>query len=475
MSHVATTDVEVLGTEIAGEVLVPGDAGYDQARTLWNGGFDLRPSVVVRCAVAEDVSAAIGFARQHQLEIAVRGGAHSTGGLSGVDGGLQIDLSLMQDISVDPVARTCSAGGGATLAQRDAATQEHGLATTAGIVGHTGVGGLTLGGGMGWLTRKHGLALDNLVSAEVVTADGRVRQVSPDAEPDLFWAIRGGGGNFGVVTRFDFRLHPVGPIVQFGMFLWPVEQTEAVLRLARDVVAVLAPDLNVIIGGVSAPPAPFVAEEHHGRHCSGLLLTGFGTAAEHDAVVTRIRTELPPLAELVTPIPFVQLQQMFDEANAFGVHAYDKAIYVEELSAEVISVFSEHLPRKASPRSAVFIYRLDGAYSQVGDDDTAFGGGRSPRFCVFLLALADDEATLETDRAWARAFWDALQPHSIGGGGYLNGEADVAEDRVRSTYGAAKYQRLAAIKATYDPDNVFHRNANILPVPEPPRQRTPSG
>ncbi len=211
MSHVATTDVEVLRKEIAGEVLVPGDEGYDQARVLWNGSFDLRPGVVVRCAGPEDVSAAILFARDHQLEIAVRGGAHSTGGMSGVDGGLQIDLSLMQDVAVDPVARTCAVGGGATLAQRDGATQEHGLATTAGIVGHTGVGGLTLGGGMGWLTRKHGLAVDNLLSAEVVTADGRVRQVSRDAEPDLFWAIRGGGGNFGVVTRFDFRLHPVGP------------------------------------------------------------------------------------------------------------------------------------------------------------------------------------------------------------------------------------------------------------------------
>jgi FAD/FMN-containing dehydrogenase len=474
MSHVATTDVGLLRNEIAGEVLVPGDEGYDQARVLWNGSFDLHPGVVVRCAGAEDVSAAIIFARDHHLEIAVRGGAHSTGGMSCVDGGLQIDLSLLQDVAVDPVARTCAVGGGATLAQRDGATQKHGLATTAGIVGHTGVGGLTLGGGMGWLTRKHGLAVDNLVSAEVVTADGRVRQVSRDAEPDLFWAIRGGGGNFGVVTRFDFRLHPVGPMVQFGIFLWPVEHTDEVLRLARDVIAALAPELNVIIGGVSAPPAPFVPEEHHGRHCCGLLLTGFGTAAEHEAVVSRIRAELPPLVEFVTPIPFVQLQQMFDEGNAFGVHAYDKAIYVEELSPEVIAVMSEQLPRKASPRSAVFVYRLDGAYSQVADEDTAFGGGRSPRFCVFLLAMGDDEATMQSDRGWVRAFWEALRPYSIGGGGYLNGEAEVAEDRVRSTYGEAKYRRLAAIKATYDPDNLFHRNANIPPVPEPPRQRTPS-
>jgi FAD/FMN-containing dehydrogenase len=472
MSDVATMDVEVLRKEISGEVLVAGDAGYDEARTVWNGGIDLRPKVIARCATAGDVSAAIVFARRHDLEIAVRGGAHSPGGNSVVQDGLQIDLSLMQGVTVVPVARRCSVGGGATLAQRDTATQEHGLATTAGIVGHTGVGGLTLGGGMGWLTRKHGLAVDNLVSAEVVTADGRIRHVSPNVEPDLFWALRGGGGNFGVVTRFDFRLHPVGPMVQLGLFFWPVAETAEVLRLARDVIATLAPDLNIIIAGVNAPPAPFVPVEHQHQPCCALLVTGFGTAAEHEAVVTRIRRELAPMCELVTPMPYAQLQQMFDEANAFGLHAYDKAIYVEELSTEVISVVREHLSRKASPRSAMFVYRLDGAYSKVAEGDTAFGGGRSPRFCMFFIALADNAELLDADRGWVRAFWDALVPYAMGTGSYVNGESELADDRVRSTYGEAKYERLAGIKATYDPDNVFHRNANIRPTPRPPRQRT---
>ncbi|MGH3986746.1 MAG: FAD-binding oxidoreductase [Actinomycetes bacterium] len=475
MTDVATVDVDVLRNEISGEVLVAGDRGYDQARTVWNGAIDLRPRIIVRCASAGDVGAAIGFARAHDLEIAVRGGAHSTGGNSVVQDGLQIDLSLMKDVTVDAVARRCTVGGGATLADRDTATQVHGLATTAGIVGHTGVGGLTLGGGMGWLTRKYGLAVDSLVSAEVVTADGRVRHTSPDEEPDLYWAIRGGSSNFGVVTRFDFQLHPVAPMVQFGLFFWPLEQSAEVLRLARDVISTLAPDLNVIIGGVSAPPAPFVPEEHHHRPGCALLLTGFGTAAEHEAVVARIRTDLPPLVDLVTPMPYVQLQQMFDEDMAFGLLAYDKAIYVEELSPQVISVVTEHLPRKTSPRSAMFVYRLDGAYSEVGDDDTAFGGGRSPRFCLFLIALADNQGMLDADRGWVRAFWDALVPHAMGIGSYINGETEFPDDRVRSSYGEAKYQRLARIKAVYDPDNVFHRNANIRPAPQPPQQRASEG
>ncbi|HEX7188235.1 MAG TPA: FAD-binding oxidoreductase [Actinomycetes bacterium] len=470
MSHVATLDVEVLRKEISGEVLVAQDDGYDEARTVWNGAIDRRPAVIVRCATASDVSAAIGFARGHELEIAVRGGAHSTGGNSVVQDGMQIDLSPMNDVSVDVAARRCSVGGGATLAQREEATQAHGLAVTAGIVGHTGVGGLTLGGGMGWLTRKHGLAVDNLVSAEVVTADGRIRHVSADEDSDLFWAIRGGGGNFGVVTRFDFRLHPVGPMVQFGLFLWPVGRTTEVLGLAQDVISSLADELNVIIAGVSAPPAPFVPEEHHHVPCIALLVTGFGSAAEHDAVVARIRSELPPIVELVTPMPYLQLQQMFDEANAFGLHAYDKAVYVEELSPDVIAVISDELPRKTSPRSAMFVYRLDGAYSQVAEDATAFGGGRSPRFCMFLVALADNPEMLDADRTWVRSFWDALQPHAMGIGSYVNGEAEPVEERVRASYGEAKYERLSGIKAAYDPDNVFHLNANIPPAQGPPRQ-----
>jgi len=474
MPQVISEDVDALRTTIAGQVLVPSDAGYDEARTVWNAAFDHRPALVVRCANAGDVSAAILFARDRNLDISVRGGAHSSSGTSMVPDGLAIDLSLMKDVDVDPVTRRARVGGGATLAERDTATQAHGLATTAGIVGHTGVGGLTLTGGMGWLTRKSGLALDNVVSAEVVTADGQVLRASPDDNPDLFWAIRGGGGNFGVVTTFEFQLQPVGPMVQFGLFFWPLESGADVLRLAKDLFADLPRDLNIIIAGVNAPPAPFVPEQHRHQPGYALLVTGFGTDGEHEAVVERIRAELPPLFDLVTPLPFVELQQMFDEANAFGFHAYDKAAYLEDLSEGAISVVAEHLPRKASPQSALFIYRLDGAYSEVGDDDTAFGGGRSPRYAVFIIALAEDAETLDSGRSWARSFWSALQPHALGTGSYLNGESEPTDDHIRSSYGPAKYERLARIKAEYDPENVFHRNANIRPAAQPPRQRTSS-
>jgi hypothetical protein len=352
MPLVLSSDVEALRTAIAGQVLVRDDPGYDEARTVWNGDVDRRPAVIVRCASAADVSAAIGFARSRGLEISVRGGAHSSAGTAVVEDGLEIDLSGMREVTVDPVARRCRVGGGATLADRDAATQAHGLATTGGIVGHTGVGGLTLGGGMGWLTRKAGLAVDNLISAEVVTADGRILRASAEENSDLFWAVRGGGGNFGVVTAFEFTLHPVGPMVEFGLFFWSLERGTDVLRLTRDLFSTLPRDVNIIIAGVNAPPEPFVPEQHHLQPGYALLVTGFGSAQEHEAIVARIREELPPLFDLVTALPYVQLQQMFDEANAFGFRAYDKSLYLEDLSEDAITVVAEHLPGKASPLSA---------------------------------------------------------------------------------------------------------------------------
>ena len=478
MADIVTVDTQELRDRVTGEVLGPGDAGYDEARTVWNGAFDRRPAVVVRPATAEDVAAALGFARSHGLEVAVRGGAHSTGGASVVDGGLQIDLGLLSDVTVDVAARRCRVGGGATLGDRDRATMAHGLATPGGLVSHTGVAGLTLGGGMGWLTRKHGLAIDNLVSAEVVTADGRVLQASAQENPDLFWAIRGGGGNFGVVTAFEFQLHPVAEMVQFGLFFWPLDKGREVLRLAREVVATLPAELNVVVAGVNAPPEPFVPEEHRLRPGYALLVTGFGAEAEHAALADRIRSELPPLFDLVTPMPYLALQQLLDEANAFGFLAYDKGAYLEDLSDAAIEVVLEHLPRKSSPRSVLLFYRLDGAYSEVADDATAFGGGRSPRYNAFVVALADNQEMYEADRAWVRSFWEALQPYALSDGGYLNAEAEPTDADVRSGYGPTKYARLAQIKAAYDPENLFHRNANITPAPQPaqpPQQRVAPG
>jgi FAD/FMN-containing dehydrogenase len=381
------------------------------------------------------------------------------------DDGLMIDLSAMNAVAVDPAAKRARVGGGALLADLDAATQAHGLAVPAGLISHTGVGGLTLGGGMGWLTRKFGLTIDNLTAAEVVTASGQVLRATPDEHPDLFWAIRGGGGNFGVVTSFEFRLHEVDPMVSLGFFFWPLDQGAEPLRVAREILADLPADVGVVAGALNAPPAPFVPEQHHFAPGYVLLLTGFGSAEEHAGLVARIRQAAPPLFDLVTPMPYVDLQKMLDEANGWGFHDYDMTTYVEDLSDGVIDVVADQVPQKTSPMSVALFYRLDGAYSQVEDDETAFSGGRSPRYGAFLIGMAPDAETLAADREWVRGFWNALRPHAIGtGDGYVNAIADFQADRVRNSYGPAKYDRLAEIKAEYDPENVFHLNANIRPA-----------
>jgi FAD/FMN-containing dehydrogenase len=463
MTQTMDLDVGALRDRMSGPVLTPQDGQYDEARILWNGAIDRRPAVIAQPHSASDVSAAVLFAREHELEIAVRGGAHSTPGLSSVDDGLVVDLRFMRDVTVDPAARRARVGGGATLGDKDAATLAHGLASTGGIVSHTGVGGITLVGGMGWLTRKAGLALDCLVSAEVVAADGRVLRAAADEHADLFWALRGGGGNFGVVTSFEFDLVELDPTVQFGLFFWDLDHGKDALRLAQDVVATLPDSLNVILAGVNAPPAPFVPEEHRLQPGYALLLTGFGDPAGFQGVADRIRREVPPLFELVTEMPYVQLQQLFDEANPFGIHCYDKGLYLGDLTEDVIEVLTDHVARKRSPESVLFLYRLDGAYSRVGEDDTAFGGGRSPRYMAFILGMGWSDEVLASEKQWVRSFWEALRPHALGTGRYLNSEADVGQERVRESYGH-KLERLARIKATYDPDNVFHRTANIRPA-----------
>ena len=465
MTQLVRGAIGELRTVMDGPVLVPGDPGFDDGRRVWNAEIDRRPAVIARCASAADVAAAIGFARGSGLEISVRGGAHNSAGTAVCDDGLMLDLSLLNEVTVDPAARRARAGGGALLADLDAATQAHGLAVPAGLISHTGIGGLTLGGGMGWLTRQFGLTIDNLVSAEVVTAGGQVLRAAHDEHPGLFWALRGGGGNFGVVTSFEFRLHEVDPMVRFGFFFWGLDQGPEVLRLAREIVAALPPDISAVIGAVNAPPAPFVPSRHHFAPGYALLLAGFGSGPDHARLATEIGQRLPPVAGLVTTLPYVELQQMLDEANAWGAHCYEKGMYVEDLTDPVIDVLTEHVPRKSSAMSSLLLYRLDGAYSRAGEDETAFGGGRSPRYGAFIVGCAPDAARLDADRRWVREFWAALRPQAIGSGdGYVNAATEYPGDRVRASYGAAKYERLATIKAAYDPGNVFHLNANIAPA-----------
>jgi hypothetical protein len=463
MTQATNTAVQALRQAIGGGVIAPDDAEYDNARQVWNAAIDRRPALIARCTSAVEVAAAVSFAVENGLEVTVRGGSHGMGGTSVADGALMIDLSALNQVIVDPADKRARVGGGALLGDLDGAAQQHGLAVPAGLISHTGVGGLTLGGGMGWLTRRAGLSIDNLVSAEIVTADGEVRRASADEHPDLFWAVRGGGGNFGVVTEFEFRLHEVGPIIQLGLPFWGLDQGRDVLRVARDVIATLPPDINIVIAGMNAPPAPFVPDEYHHQPGYALVVVGFGAPEIHEAVLKQVREALPPLWEFATPMPYVALQQMLDEPNAWGFHNYDKGAYIDDITDEVIDVVADHLPRKSSPLSVLLFYRLDGAYSAVGDDETAFSGGRSPRYAVFIIAVCPTPELLDADRAWVRSTWEALLPHATENGVYVNALTTSDEDRVRAAYGPAKYNRLAGIKAKYDPTNLFHHNANIKP------------
>ncbi|MFC4950357.1 FAD-binding oxidoreductase [Pseudonocardia sp. GCM10023141] len=464
MTSTVSGGVEALRTAMGGAVLDPSDPGYDAARAVWNAAIDRRPAVIARCSSAADVSTAIGYAQATGLEIAVRCGAHSMSGASTVDGGLVVDLSGMRDVTVDPQARRARVAGGALLADVDAATQAHGLAVPLGAIGHTGVGGLTLGGGMGWLTRQAGLSIDNLVSAEVVVADGRILRACADENAELFWAIRGGGGNFGVVTEFEFRLHEVGPMLEFGLLFWGVDQAAEALRVVREVLAELPRSMNGIVAGMSAPPEPFVPEQFHFRPGFALMLAGFGDPAEHARVVARLREAVPPLFEHVSPMPYVALQQMIDEANAWGRHNYEKSTNIEALTDGVIEVLTEHVSLRSSPLSIFLLYRLDEAYADADADATAFGGSRIPQFAMFTVGVSFSAEQLVAERNWVRGLWDAMQPHSLGVGSYVNGMTEQEEHRVLAAYGRTKYDRLARIKREYDPANVFHRNINIRPA-----------
>ncbi|MDQ3764522.1 MAG: FAD-binding oxidoreductase [Actinomycetota bacterium] len=458
--------IDTLRAQLTGWVIDESSLDYDAARAVWNSDIDRRPAVIARCAGPDDVAAAIAFGREHGLQISVRGGAHGYWGAAVPEGGLMIDLSELRGVSVDPGSRRAWCSGGATVADLDAATQRHGLAVTGGTISHTGMGGLTVGGGFGWLVHKAGLTVDNLESAEVVTADGRTLGASADEHSDLFWALRGGGGNFGVVTGFEFRLQELGSLVYLGLFFWGLEQGTTVLRLSRDVAAALPREAGLLLaGGLTAPPAPFVPVQHHGTPGYALMVAGFGSAQEHDRLIAPIRDALPPLFELVTPLPYIELQKMLDDTAPWGIHAYEKGLYLQELSDTAIAVLTEHIPCKSSPMSFIPIFSLGGAFADVSDQDTAFGGSRATQFVVNVTAIAPDAELLATDRAWARSVWLALSSHASNSGGYVNFMADCDDDRVRAAYGPAKYQRLAGIKARYDPDNVFRMNANIKPAP----------
>jgi FAD/FMN-containing dehydrogenase len=452
---------------MTGEVLTPADQGFGPARAeaIWNADIRRQPAAIVRPDSAEQVARAVTAARSQGVDLTVRGGGHSGAGNAVAEGAVMIDLSRMNGVRVDPAARRAYVGGGATWAALDAATAPHGLAVVGGTVSHTGVAGLTLSGGMGWLLSQHGLSCDNLLGATLVTADGRVVAVSEDTEPDLMWALRGAGTNFGVATELVFGLHEVDPMAHLGFFFWRAEDAAGSLPGVLDHLFSLPDTIGEAVVGMCAPPVPFIPAEHQGAPGVAVVVAGWGDPGAHAAAIDPLRGR-GAVVEFATPIPYVALQQMLDEGNPWGVRAYDKGITLDDLSGAAIDEYLEWLPRITSPMSYAPMFPLRGRYREVPEDATAFGSPRSAKWALSMIAMSPVEAVdaFAADRTWARGFWDAMRPFAPSAATYVNFEADVDEARVRASYGEAKYRRLAALKAVWDPDNVFHHNANIRPA-----------
>jgi FAD/FMN-containing dehydrogenase len=437
----------------------PGHREYDEARKVWNGAIDRRPALIARCADASDVTAALRLARERDLEVAVRGGGHGVAGLAVNDGGLVIDLSPMKGIAVDPERRTARAGAGVLWGELDAATQAHGLATVGGIVTHTGIAGLTLGGGIGWLMRRHGATVDNLLSATVVTPDGAVL----DAGADLMWGLRGGGGNFGVVTEFEFRLHPVGPTVLAGPLYYALEDGPEALRHYRDFIAAAPDELTTILNLRRAPPLPMLPPELHGKPVVTIGTCWAGDPGEGERALAPLRAHGRPLADLIAPRPYLELQGMFDPAVPHGWHYYWKSWEVPPLTDATIDTLLERTAAITSPRSYTIVFQLGGAMARVGEHDTAFGQ-RSEGHDVNINAVSlPDDPDHDAHREWTRATFAALESRSAGRA-YVNFLADEGQDRVRAAYGEERYARLAALKAEYDPGNILRGNQNVEPA-----------
>ncbi|GAB3198497.1 FAD-binding oxidoreductase [Geodermatophilus arenarius] len=467
-----------LARSVAGEVLQPADPGFAAARAgaVWNGAITRQPALIVRPTSAEEVARTLAVVREEGVDLTVRGGGHSGAGNAVAEDAVMIDLSRIAGVRVDAEAHRVHVGGGATLAAVDAATAPLGLAVAGGTVSHTGVSGLTLSGGLGWLTSQQGLACDNLVAATLVTADGRTVTASEDTEPELFWALRGAGTNFGIVTELVFAPHELNPLANVGMFFWRPDDALEPLRFLREYLFDLPAGITGAVVGMSAPPEPFVPEEHRGERGVAVLVAGWGSAEEHAAAIRPLR-ERDPLFEMVTPIPHVALQQMLDDANPWGIRAYDKGLNLDRLSDDALAVILERLPLMRSPLSYVPMFPLTGRYSEISDDATAWGSPRRPHWALALLAMAPDDESYAADRAWVRDLWNALRPYAPDDGTYLNFEADTDDRRVRASYGERKYRRLAELKAVWDPDNVFRHNPNIPPAPAgipSPREAVPA-
>ena len=451
---VAEDVVRQFASSLKGELIREGDAAYQVARKIWNAMIDRRPAMIVRCWGTYDVVNAVNFARYHGIQLSVRGGGHNVSGNAVCDGGLVIDLSTMKEIRVDPERRVAFAQGGVTWGELDAKTQEHGLATTGGIVSSTGIAGLTLGGGLGWLMRKHGLTCDSLLGAEIVTADGRILRADARENSDLFWAVRGGGGNFGVVTSFEYQLHPVGKILG-GPLIHPFERAQEVLRFFRKFTEG-APDELMAFAALTHSP--------QGARVALLLVAYFGEIEDGERVLRPLREFGPPLVDQVGPIAYTNLQRILDPAYGPGARNYWKSNFLTDLSDEAIRTIVQHYAEFDSPQSDVVIELGGGAVGRVGKEETAYDH-REGHLNFEILARWTDPSEDEANRAWARRFWEAMQPFSTGRVyvNYLGEEREEGFERIKSAYGPDKYERLVALKRKYDPENLFRFNQNIKP------------
>jgi FAD/FMN-containing dehydrogenase len=454
------TTIDELRAQVRAPIITAGDPGYDEARAVHNGMFDKRPKVIVRAEQVADVMATVSYARDAGLDLSVRGGGHSAPGFGTNDDGVVIDLSLLRHVHVDPTTRTARAGGGATWGDFNYATHAYGLATTGGIVSTTGIAGLTLGGGIGYLSRGYGLSIDNLLSAEVVTADGLVVNTSADDHPDLFWALRGGGGNFGVVTSFEFQLHPVKD-VYVGLFFYEIDTAGDLLRFFRDFIPIADEAYGAFPAFQIAPPLEFIPENRHGDTFCAAIVHWAGPLEQGDAAMKPFRNLAPVVAEMVGPMPYPALNAAFDPIFPKGIRSYWKGNFVTELTDAAIEQHLKFGPKVPEVSATMHLYPINGACHRVGADDTAFAY-RHATFATVIVCAWQDPALDQQRIQWVRDYYAGTAPYSEPGG-YVNFMADDDGARVQDNY-RGHYQRLAEIKRNYDPDNLFHLNQNIPPA-----------
>ncbi|MDX1415070.1 MAG: FAD-binding oxidoreductase [Candidatus Promineifilaceae bacterium] len=452
----ATADFDA---RLRGQLIHPQDPDYEAARRVYNGMIDRRPQLIARCVDVADVVAAVNFARDNELPLAIRGGGHNVAGFGTCDDGLVIDLGPMKGIWVDPSRRRVLVQAGCTWGDVDHATHAFGLATPGGLVSTTGVAGLTLGGGIGHLSRKYGLSCDNLLSAQVVTADGRILTASAEENADLFWGLRGGGGNFGLVTSFEFQLHPVSTILG-GPIFYALDKRDAALRLYRDFIADAPQELGAFFAFLKIPPGPPFPEHLHNQTVCGIICCYAGSLEEGEEIVKPLLEFGPPLFEHVDRLPYPFLQRAFDPIVPPGLHHYWKADFMLELNDEAIAAHVEHGPRIPTAQSVLHIYPTDGAVQRVSAQESAYCH-REARFVHIIGATSPDPAQMPAGIEWTRAYWNAVHPYSAGSS-YVNFLMDEGEDRVRATYGE-NYERLVELKNKYDPANLFRLNQNIKP------------